>query len=271
MLDQLIEALQYGFIQRALLAGSIIAFCCAFLGIFLILRRFAMIGEGLAHFSFGSIGLALMLGLYPMGLMIPLAVLASLLIYTLSEKSVYGDAAIGMISAVGIAGGVLLASIGGGFNIDLFSYLFGDILTIKPLEVAIALILSAVVIIMTLFFYQELFTITFDADYARVLGLNPARLEKVLLVLTALTVALGIKVVGTMLVSSLIIFPAVTALQLARSFKGALLIGATLGVLSVILGILIAYLLDLPAGAAIVLFNAVTFALACTAARLFKL
>ncbi len=271
MIEQISIALQHGFIQRALLTGSIIAFCCAFLGIFLILRRFAMIGEGLAHFSFGSIGLALMLGLYPMAVMIPMAVVASLLIYYLSEKSVYGDTAIGMISAVGIAGGVMLASIGGGYNIDLFSYLFGDILAIKQEEVTAAIALSGVVIVLTFFFYQELFTVTFDTEYARVLGLNPPRIEKILLALTALTVALGIKVVGTMLVSSLIIFPAITALQLARSFKGALLTGTALGILSVLLGILISYILDLPAGATIVMVNATAFAIAYVFGKLLKL
>jgi zinc transport system permease protein len=267
----LIEALQYGFIRRALIVGTLIAICCAFLGVFLVLRRFAMIGDGLAHISFATIGVGLLLQTSPLYVAVPLTMASALMILQLTEKAdVYGDAAIGLLSALGVAVGVTLASVGGGFNVDLFSYLFGDILTISHTEAWMAGILSLSIIGLTLLFYQELFALTFDEDYAHVLGINPRRMTQALILLTAVTVVLSIKVVGTMLVSSLIVFPAVTALQVARGFKLAILLAACTAVFSVITGIFLAYLVGLPAGASIVLLNFGLFVLAFLSKQLRK-
>jgi zinc transport system permease protein len=267
----LVEALQYGFIRRALIVGALIAICCAFLGVFLVLRRFAMIGDGLAHVSFATIGVGLLLQTSPLYVAVPLTMAAALVILQLTEKAdVYGDAAIGLLSALGVAVGVTLASVGGGFNVDLFSYLFGDILTISHTEAWMAGILSLSIIGLTSLFYQELFALTFDEDYAHVLGINPRRMTQALILLTSVTVVLSIKVVGTMLVSSLIVFPAVTALQLARGFKLAILLAAFTAVFSVIIGIFLAYLVGLPAGASIVLLNFGLFVLAFLVKQLRK-
>jgi zinc transport system permease protein len=265
------EALQYGFIRRALIVGMLIAICCAFLGMFLVLRRFAMIGDGLAHVSFATIGLGLLCHVYPLYVAVPLTMIASLLILQLTEKAeIHGDAAIGLLSALGVAIGVTLASVGGGFNVDLFSYLFGDILAISRAEAWMAVILSMSIIGLTLLFYHELFALTFDEDYAQVLGISPRRMTQALILLTSVTVVLSIKVVGTMLVSSLIIFPAVTALQLAKGFKVAIFLAAITAMSSVIIGIFLAYLFGLPAGASIVLLNFGLFVLAFIAKTLFK-
>jgi zinc transport system permease protein len=259
----LLEALQYGFVQRALLAGSLIAICCAGLGIFLVLRKLSLLGEGLSHFSFAAIGLALLLNIYPLYITIPLALLAALGILYLSENSnFYGDAAIGLVSSVGVAIGVLLASQGGGFNVDLFSYLFGDILAITPAETMGTVLLSIVVIGLVFLFYHELFAITFDEEYARVLGIKTHRVNRVLVMLAAVTIVLGIKVVGIMLVSSLIIFPSITALQISRGFRTALGLSIGIALFSVLLGIMLAFVLDVPAGAMIVLINFVLFVIA---------
>lgn len=255
-MNQILDALQYGFVQRALVAGCFVAVSCAFLGLFLVLRRFSMIGDGLSHFAFATIGLALFLNVYPLYIAVPLTVLASLFILYLSERAnVYGDAAIGMISSIGVALGIILASMGDGFNVDLFSYLFGDILTISKLEAVTSVILSIFVMSLISLFYHDLFAITFDEEYALVLGINSRRINKVLIILTSVTVVLGIKVVGTMLVSSLIIFPSISALQIARGFKSAIGLSFLITVLSVIVGILLAFTLDIPAGAAIVMLN----------------
>jgi zinc transport system permease protein len=269
LLHQLLEAFQYGFMQRAFLVGAFISVCCALLGVFLVLKRFSMIGDGLAHFAFATVGLALLLDLYPLYVAVPLVVAASLLILRLPEQTaLYGDAAIGIVSALGIAGGVMMASLGHGFNVDLFSYLFGDILAVTTSEVVLSVLLSAMVIGAILLFYHELFAVTFDGEYAGVLGIRVGQMNRLLAVLTAFTVVLGIKVVGTMLVSSLLVLPAVTALQVSRSFRLALLVSAACGLLSVVAGIVLAFLLDLPAGAAIVLTNFALFLLACAASRL---
>ena len=268
VLAELQEAVQYTFIQRALLAGSFIALSCALLGVFLVLRRFSLIGDGLAHVAFGAIGLGLLLHAHPLYVAAPLVMLASLGILLLTEKAkIYGDAAVGVVSALGVATGVMLASVGQGFNVDLFSYLFGSILAISAGEVILSVALSVVVLIVVALFRHDLFAITFEEEYAQVLGIRTRRVTYALTLGTALTVVLGIRVVGTMLVSSLIIFPTITALQLARGFKAALLIAALAAVGSVVLGIFLSFLSNLPTGATIVYVNLAFFAGAFLAAR----
>jgi zinc transport system permease protein len=257
---EVMEFLQFAFVQRALLSGVFIAVGCGLLGVFLVLRRHSMMGDGLAHFAFATVGLALLMGWAPLYVSIPLVALASLLILHLPTRAtMYGDAAIGMVSAVGVAMGVLLSSLGGGFSVDLFSFLFGDILAVGRMEARLALGLVVGVVVAILLAYHELFAVTFDDTSARVSGIRPERSSRLLAVLTALMVVLGIRVVGMLLVSSLLIFPAVTALQLCRSFKTVLITSAVLGAVSVVVGIFIALGLNTPAGATIVLVNAAFF------------
>ena len=253
---KLYESLQYVFIQKALLTGSFVALSCSLLGVHLILRRFSLIGDGLSHVSLATIALGLLLGVSPIYISIPLVMMASLLILKLSEKTtMHGDTAIGLISSFGIAMGVLIASIAGGFNVDLFSYLFGSILSINSLEVLLSIILSIIIAGTIIFFHSDLFSLSFDEEFARASGIKTQRLNRLLILLTSVTIVLGIRVVGTLLVSSLIIIPAVTALQIAKSFKKTLIYGATFAVISVIIGIFISYILNLPTGATIVMVN----------------
>ncbi|MCM8823304.1 MAG: metal ABC transporter permease [Candidatus Omnitrophica bacterium] len=254
--QQIVEGLSYVFIQRAIVAGSFMALGCAFLGVFLVLRRFSLIGDGLAHVSFATVAIALLLNAHPMIISLILVGLVSLLILKLNEKAkVYGDTVIGLISSLGIAIGVIIASSFGGFNIDLFSYLFGNILLVSRLEVIITIFISLLVILIVVLFYHDLFAITFDEDYARVSGIKVGMVNKILILLTSLIVVLGIKIVGTMLVSSMIILPAISALQIMPSFRGTILIAGLLGVISVVIGILLSYILNFPSGATIVLIN----------------
>ncbi len=259
----ILDFLQYGFIQKALLAGSFTALTCSALGLFLVLRKMSLIGDGLAHVSFGAIALGLFFSFYPFYIAIPIVMLSSLLILKISEKAkIYGDAAIGIISAVGIAGGVIFSSISKGFNVDLFSYLFGNILAISNVEVSLSVILSLLVLLVVYFFYWDLFSITFDEEYAKTTGIKTNFINAVLVLLTAITVILSVKIVGVMLVSALLVLPAVSALQLARSFKMSIIIGALISFISVLLGIIFSFFSDLPTGATIVLVNFLFFALA---------
>jgi zinc transport system permease protein len=263
------EMFSYAFVQRALAAGIFTAVSCAALGCFLVLRRFAMIGDGLAHVGFAAAALGLVLGLAPLALAIPLVALMSLWILRLGEKtSLYGETAIGLVSSLAMAVGVLLAGAGGGFNVDISSYLFGSILAIKESELVLSLILCALVILVIRLFYHDLFSLTYDEDFARVAGVKTGRVEKLLILLTALTVVLGIRVVGALLVSSLIIFPAVTALQLSKGFKATILIAMACGVFSVSAGIILSFCLDLSTGATIVIVNFLLFAGAFVYGRL---
>ena len=260
------EILSFGFIQRALIAGTLIAVLCSVLGVFLVLRRLSLIGDGLAHVTFGSVALSLIMGVNPVYVTvaaIPLVMLSSLGILKLTEKArIYGDAAIGIVSSLGIAGGIVLASVAGGFNVDLFSYLFGNILAVGNTDMIIAAILFAVVLLAVTFFYRDLFAITFDEDLAQCSGIRTTTINTVLVLMTALTVVLAMKVVGIMLISALLILPAVSALQVARSFKATIIASCCFAMVSVMIGIFGSFIMNLPTGGFIVLVNFMLFLLA---------
>lgn len=259
----LIEFLSYGFIQRALLAGTLIAVLCSVLGVFLVLRRMSLIGDGLAHVSFGSTAIALALKLYSASSLLvslPVVLLSSLGILKLTEKArLNGDAAIGIVSAMGISIGIILASVGGGYNVDLLSYLFGNILSISREEVLIAAGLFCVVMLLLALFYNELLAITFSEELARVSGIRTNSINAVLVLLTALSVVLAMKLVGIMLISSLLILPAASALQLARSFRICVALAALQGCCSVVAGIFVSFVSNLPTSATVVIINLVFF------------
>jgi zinc transport system permease protein len=256
----IISLLSHGFIQRALIAGSFIAILCATLGTFLVLRRFSLIGDGLAHVTFGGVAVGLFLNLYPIYMAIPIVMISSLGILKLVEKArLFGDAAIGIVSSLGIACGILLASAAGGFNVDLFSYLFGNILAISNTEVVSSILLSIILIFVIWFFYHELLSITFDEESAKASGVKTKTINAILVLLTSLTVVLAMRVVGIMLVSSLLILPPVTALQVARGFRMTIIIASLAGVLSVMLGVFLSLVADLPTGATIVILNFIFF------------
>jgi len=252
--------LHYTFIQKAFFAGSFVAITCSALGLFLVLRKMSLIGDGLSHVCFGAIAIGLFFGFYPLYIAIPVVMVASLLILKISESArVYGDAAIGIVSAVGIAGGVILASVSQGFNVDLFSYLFGNILVISNTEVILSVCLSFIVLALISFYYWDLFSATFDEEYAKTTGVQTHSINILLTLLTAVTVVLSVKIVGVMLVSALLILPAVTALQLAKGFKPAMMIGGAVALLSVLFGIMFSFFFDVPTGATIVMVNVLLF------------
>lgn len=260
MIQTLQEAWSYDFIRKALLVGVLIALCCSFLGVFLVLKKFSMIGDGLAHVSFATVAIALLLSASPLPVSIPLVVLASLAILKLAETAeLHGDAAIGLVSSFAVAAGVVIASLANGFNVDLMSYLFGSILVIRDADIALSVILALLVIVAVIAFFNPLFAASYDEEFAQVSGIRVKRGNQLIVVLTAITVALGIRVVGTMLISSLIIFPTVTALQLSRSFKGTIALSSIVSVSCVLIGIFLSFLFDLPTGGTIVMLNAVCF------------
>lgn len=259
----MLELLSYTFLQRAFVVGSLIAISSSFLGIFLVLRKYSMIGDGLAHVSFGTVALALLLNQSPLLVSIPIVILASFLILKLSEENkIGGDAAIALVSSTAIAIGVFISSLASGFNVDLFSYLFGSILIISALDVWLSLILSIVVIVLVLYNFHDLFAVTYNMDFAKVQGINTKRMNQLIAILTSITIVLGIRVVGTMLISSFIIFPTVTALKLGTSFSKTIALSVAISLFSVIVGIFISIMFDFPTGATIVLLNASLFIIA---------
>ena len=255
----LMEVMRYGFVQRAMIAGVLIAAVSALLGMFLVLRRFSLIGDGLAHTTFGSVAVVLLIGISPLYVTVaalPLVIISSLAIYKLtSSRKINADSAIGIISSLGIAAGVVLASLSGGYNVDLFSYLFGNILTVNNTELILAFIVFVMVLAVVVYFYDDLFALTFDQELACSMGINTGRINILLFLLTAVAAVLAIKVAGIMLVSAMLILPALTALQMSMSFRKTLIAAVGFAVGSVLCGIIIAFMLNLPAGAMIVLLN----------------
>ncbi len=261
------EILAYSFMQRALLAGLLIAVACSVLGVFLILRRDAMLGHGLAEVAFGGIALGLFLHVLPLASAVAVAVLGALGMLRLKEKAgIHGDTAIGIMASCGMALGILIVSLAGGFNVSLFGYVFGNVLAIRPSEVWLAAGLAVVVVGVVILFYREFVFMTFDEEAARVSGIRVDRLNAVLAVLSAVTVVLAMKVVGILLVAAMIIIPAAAGLQLARSFRQAIWLSALISTATVFLGLMAAALWDLPAAGSIVVLSTLVF-LACLAAR----
>ncbi len=270
-ITHILDLLSYSFLQRAFIVGSLIAISSSFLGIFLVLRKYSMIGDGLAHVSFATVALALLLNTSPLIVSIPIVIASSFLILKLSEENkIGGDAAIALVSSTSVALGVFISSLASGFNVDLFSYLFGSILILSMMDVYFSLILSIVVVITVLYYYHQLFAVTYDVDFAKVSGVNVKKSNYILAVLTSITIVLGIRVVGTMLISSFIIFPTVIALKLQTGFKRTIALAVAFSLFSVFSGIFISIILDFPTGATIVLINALLFIVASLSSLVLK-
>jgi len=252
--------LEYAFLQRALVVGLLIAVACAVLGVFLVLRRDAMIGHGLSHITFAGVALGLLVRRLPLAVAFVFSVAAAWALVKLKSKAgLHGDTALAVLSSGGLALGIVLASVAKTYDAGLLSYLFGEILAISKGEVLLAAALTAAVVGIVLGLLNKLLFVTFDRESARASGLAVERLDTVLTVLTAVTIVLGMRVVGILLVSALIVIPAAAALQVATSFRGALLVAAAFAALSVVAGLMAAYALDLPASGAIVLVGLVLF------------
>jgi zinc transport system permease protein len=256
---ELSNILNYEFVQRAIAAGILIAAVSSILGVFLVLRRFSLIGDGLAHITFGSVAVVMLIGVssaYITLAALPLVMLSSLAILKLTHsKRIHGDAAIGIVSSVGIATGIILASLSGGYNLDLFSYLFGNILTVTQTELMLSFIVFLIVVAIVIIFYDDLVAITFDEELAKTMGIKTNRINIILFLLTAVAAVLAMKVAGIMLVSAMLILPPLTALQLSVSFRMTIISATCFSILSVVCGIILAFFLNLPAGGTIVLFN----------------
>ena len=256
---ELYDILNYEFIRRAIGAGILIAAISSILGVFLVLRRFSLIGDGLAHVTFGSVAVVMLIGVSPIYITLaalPLVMLSSLAILKLTRsKLIQGDAAIGIVSSIGIATGIILVSLSNGYNVDLFSYLFGNILTVTQTELILSLIVFIIVAAAVIIFYDDLLAVTFDEELARTMGVKTNRINLILFILTAVAAVLAMKVAGIMLVSAMLILPPLIALQLSLNFKMTIIAAVFFSILSVICGIITAFWLNLPAGGTIVISN----------------
>ena len=264
----ILQMFSYPFMQRALIAGVLVSLCAALLGVPLVLKRYSMIGDGLSHVSFGALSIALACGWAPLPVSIPVVVLAALGLLRMTEKSRMGaDAAIAVVSASALAIGIMVISLTTGMTTDVDSYMFGSILAMSRGDVALSVTLAAAVLALFILFYHRLFAVTFDESFSRATGVKVGAYHSLLALLTALTVVLGMRMMGAMLISSLVIFPALTAMRLLRSFRGVVICAGVLSVVCFCAGLIASYLLSTPVGASVVLCNLLVFLLCCLAGR----
>lgn len=260
MLNLIQELLSYPFIQRALIVGTLVSLCAALLGVTLVLKRYSMIGDGLSHVGFGALAIATALNIAPLKLAIPVVVVSAFFLLRISENSkIKGDAVIALISTSFLAIGVVAVSITTGINTDIYNYMFGSILSMNETDVTLSIVLSMIVLSMYFLFYNKIFAITFDESFAQATGIKTSYYNSLVAFLTAITIVLGMRMMGALLISSLIIFPALTSMRVLKSFRGVVICATIISLMSFIIGIFTSYFLATPAGASVVIVNLIFF------------
>ncbi len=260
--DMFNELFSYPFVVKALIVGTLVALCAALLGVSLVLKRYSMIGDGLSHVGFGTLAIAMSLDLAPLEVSIPLVLAAAFLLLRLSENSkIKGDAAIAVISSSALATGVIIISMTTGMNADVCNYMFGTILAMKDSDLYLSVGVSVVVLILYAIFYNKIFTVTFDEGFAKATGTKTAIYNILIAFLTALVIVIGMRMMGAMLISALIIFPPLSAMRFFKSFKSVVICSAVLSVVCFFIGIVFSFQLNTPAGASVVVINLMAFLL----------
>lgn len=262
MINTLLEMFSYTFLVRAVIVGLLVSLCAALLGVSLVLKRYSMIGDGLSHVGFGTLAVATALNASPLTVSIPIVVLAAFLLLRISESSkIKGDAAIALISTGSLAIGVVTISMTTGLNTDVYNYMFGSILAMSKQDVALSILLALVVLLLFVLFYNKIFAVTFDESFARATGVRAGLYNMLIAFLTAITIVLGMRMMGALLISSLIIFPALTSMRLCKTFRSVTICSAIISVLCFFTGVVWSYLYATPTGASVVLVNIAAFLL----------
>lgn len=262
-MNWLSEMLSYTFMQRALISGLLISICAALVGVSLVLRKNSMIGDGLSHTAFGAFAIATVLNIAPLWFAIPVVIAASFLVLKLSNnKKVSGDALIALLSASSLAIGTMAISLTKGVNIDLNSYLFGSILSISQSDVWLSLVLTIAVVLLYVFAHNRIFAITFDEDFAKAIGIKTNVYDAIFAIICSLVIVFGMRLLGALLISSLIIFPTLIAMQFSKSFGRVVVYSVLISVVNFVLGLAISYLITSPTGATVVITNLVILVIA---------
>lgn len=260
MINFLSEIFSYTFITRALIVGTLVSLCASLLGVSLVLKRFSMIGDGLSHVGFGALAIAAALNWAPMWFAIPVCIIAAFLLLRLSESArIKGDAAIAMVSSGALALGVMVISRSTGMSTDVYNYMFGSILSLSADDAVLSIILSVCVLALFVLFYPRLFAITFDETFSQATGTRTGIYNSALAVLTAVTVVIGMRMMGAMLISSLIIFPALTSMRVCRRFKSVTICAAVVSVVCFLIGMFISIIWETPSGASVVCTDIAAF------------
>lgn len=260
MIEIISSMFSYDFMVRAIVVGVLVSLCAALLGVSLVLKRYSMIGDGLSHVGFGALSIALAMNVAPLAVSIPVVVIAAFLLLRISENSkIKGDAAIAIISSSALAIGIIVTSLTTGMNLDINSYMFGSILAISESDVWLSIVLTVIVLILFVIFYNKIFAVTFDENFAKAVGTKTNIYNMLIAVLAAITIVVGMRVMGALLISSLIIFPSLTSMRVFKSFRSVVLSSAVISVICFVIGITISFLYPVPAGPSIVVTNLIVF------------
>ena len=251
----ILEALSYGFMQKALIAGIAVGLICSFMGTFLVLRRYSLFGDGIAHVAFGGISVGLFLGVFPLWTAFIVSIFGGIGLQKLRQSTkISGDAAVAVVLVSGLAVGVILVSSSGGFSVDLFSFLFGSILLISNEDTIMILAISAGIIATLVVLQKQFLHLTFNEEQAKLVGLRTTLLNYAFVILASITVVTSMRLVGILLISALIVIPNITAMMFGKGFKKTVCISMGISVISVIGGILLSYFLNLaPSGTIVVI------------------
>ena len=251
----ILEALSYGFMQKALIAGIAVGLICSFMGTFLVLRRYSLFGDGIAHVAFGGISVGLFLGVFPLWTAFIVSIFGGLGLQKLRQSTkISGDSAVAVVLVSGLAVGVILVSSSGGFSVDLFSFLFGSILLISQEDTIMILALSAGIIATLTIMQKQFLHLTFNEEQAKLSGMRTTLLNYAFVVLASITVVTSKRLVGILLISALIVIPNITAMMFGKGFKKTVLISMSISVISVVSGILLSYALNVaPSGTIVVI------------------
>ena len=249
------EALSYGFMQKALIAGIAVGLICSFMGTFLVLRRYSLFGDGIAHVAFGGISVGLFLGVFPLWTAFIVSIFGGLGLQKLRQSTkISGDSAVAVVLVSGLAVGVILVSASGGFSVDLFSFLFGSILLISNEDTIMILGISAGIIATLTIMQKQFLHLTFNEEQAKLVGLRTTLLNYAFVVFASITVVTSMRLVGILLISALIVIPNISAMMFGKGFKKTVIISMIISVISVVSGILVSYFLNVaPSGTIVVI------------------
>lgn len=255
-----LEMMSYPFMVRAFIVGILVSLCASLLGSSLVLKRYSMIGDGLSHVGFAALAIAYPFGFSPLYISIPACIAAAFFLLQLkSSAKIKGDAATALMCSGALAIGVMVISLTTGMNTDVCNYMFGSILAMSRSDLYLSVILSVVVLILFVVFYERIFAVTFDETFAAATGTDSRKYNVIIAILTAVTVVLGMRMMGTLLISSLIVFPALTAMRVTKQFRTTIVLSAVLATGCFLAGLCFSYLRSVPTGACIVVVDILVF------------
>ena len=268
MTDILAEMLSFGFIARALTVGILVSLCASLLGASLVLKRYSMIGDGLSHVGYGALAIAAALNLAPLQVAIPVVVAAAFFLLRLSQNSkLKGDALIAVISCSALSVGMIVVSVFE-VSIDVNSYMFGSILALQSEDLILSVVSSLFVIILYVLFYNKIFAVTFDESFSKATGIKTGIYNALIALITAIVIVVGMRLMGALLISGLVIFPSLSAMRICKSYRGVTLTSVFISVICFIIGLFVTFYVPVPTGACIVVTNLAAFLICALAGKI---